>query len=174
MATAATEINGQNEFAGLSRLAVTVGASLTNSGIGVLRYGLVGILLFFGSFKFTAVEAQGIQPLVSNSPLMSWMYSVLSVQAVSNVIGMTELIFAVLIATRAFSATLSAIGSIGAIGMLLTTLSFLITTPGAWMTVPGFPLPVTSETGAFLIKDIFLLGGAIMTAGEALSAGYRR
>lgn len=174
MATAATEINGQNEFAGLSRLAVTVGASLTNSGIGVLRYGLVGILLFFGSFKFTAVEAQGIQPLVSNSPLMSWMYSVLSVQAVSNVIGMTELIFAVLIATRAFSATLSAIGSIGAIGMLLTTLSFLITTPGAWMTVPGFPLPVTSETGAFLIKDIFLLGGAIVTAGEALSAGYRR
>lgn len=174
MATAATEINGQNEFAGLSRLAVTVGASLTNSGIGVLRYGLVGILLFFGSFKFTAVEAHGIQPLVSNSPLMSWMYSVLSVQAVSNVIGMTELIFAVLIATRAFSATLSAIGSIGAIGMLLTTLSFLITTPGAWMTVPGFPLPVTSETGAFLIKDIFLLGGAIVTAGEALSAGYRR
>lgn len=174
MATAATEINSQNEFAGFSRLAVTLGASLSNSGIGLLRYGLVGILLFFGSFKFTGAEAQAIQPLVSNSPLMSWMYSILSVQAVSNVIGTTELIFAVLIATRAFNATLSAIGSIGAIGMLLTTLSFLITTPGAWMSVPGFPLPVTSATGAFLIKDIFLLGGAIVTAGEALSAAYRR
>lgn len=173
MATVATQIDVENKFAGLLQSGEAFGTFFTNTGIGVLRYGLVGILLFFGSFKFTAVEAQGIQPLVSNSPLMSWMYSILSVQAVSNVIGTTELIFAVLIATRAFNATLSAIGSIGAIGMLLTTLSFLVTTPGAWMSVPGFPLPVTSDIGAFLIKDLFLLGGAIVTAGEALSAGYR-
>lgn len=173
MATATTELKIGNEIESLSRTATLLGGLLSNTGVGILRYGLVGILLFFGSFKFTNVEAQAIQPLVSNSPLMSWMYSIFSVQAVSNIIGTTELIFAVLIASRAFSATVSAIGSIGAIGMLLTTLSFLFTTPGAWTSVPGFPLPVTSPTGAFLIKDIFLLGAAVVTAGDALLARRR-
>jgi uncharacterized membrane protein YkgB len=173
MATAATDINVTNRLVEISPLSATLGRFLDITGIGVLRYGLVGILLFFGSFKFSGTEAVGIQPLIANSPFMSWMYSIFSVQAVSNIIGTTELIFAVLIASRAFSATLSAIGSIGAIGMLLTTLSFLFTTPGTWTNVPDFPLPVTTGTGAFLIKDLFLLGAAIVTAGEALLNRYR-
>jgi len=52
--------------------------------------------------------------------------------------------------------------------MTLTTLSFLFTTPGAWSSVPGFPLPIATSTGALLLKDVFLLGAAIVTAGEAL------
>jgi len=52
--------------------------------------------------------------------------------------------------------------------MTLTTLSFLFTTPGAWSSVPGFPLPIATSTGALLLKDGFLLGAAIVTAGEAL------
>lgn len=147
---------------------IRLGGILTNIGIGVLRYGLAAILLYYGSFKFTSVEAAAIKPLVENSPLMSWMYSVLSVQAVSNVIGAAEIVFAVLIALRFFSARLSAVGSTGAIVMTLTTLTFLFTTPGAWSNVPGFPLPVATSTGAFLLKDVFLLGAAIITAGEAL------
>lgn len=155
--------------------ATGIGSTLTNIGIGVLRYGLVGILLYYGFAKFFPFEAKGIEPLVSNSPLMSWMYSVGSVQAVSNVIGSAEIIFAILIALRLFNARLSALGSIGAIVMTLTTLTFLFSTPGAFMSVPGFPLPVTSSTGGFLIKDIFLLGAAILTAGEALShQSYKR
>ena len=145
-----------------------LGRILTNTGIGVLRYGLVAILLYYGSFKFHPVEAKAIQPLIANSPLMSWMYSVLSLQAVSNFIGATEIIFAVLIALRFFNARLSAIGSLGAIVMTLTTLSLLFTTPGAWSSLPGFPLPIATSTGAFLLKDVFLLGAAIVTAGEAL------
>jgi len=145
-----------------------LGRILTNTGMGVLRYGLVAILLYYGSFKFHPVEAKAIQPLIVNSPLMSWMYSVWSLQAVSNFIGAAEIIFAVLIALRFFSARLSAIGSLGAIVMTLTTLSFLFTTPGAWSSVPGFPLPIATSTGAFLLKDVFLLGAAIVTAGEAL------
>ena len=156
---------GESNF---SMLSARFGNKLSHIGTGILRYGLVGILLFFGAFKFTQVEAQAIQPLVSNSPLMSWMYSVLSVQAVANVIGSTEIVFAILIALRAFSSKLSAIGSLGAVCMTLTTLSFLFSTPGAWADVPGFPLPVPAATGGFLIKDIFLLGAAVLTAGEAL------
>jgi hypothetical protein len=37
-----------------------------------------------GVLKFTAGEAQGIQPLVANSPLMFWLYRIFSVQGVSN------------------------------------------------------------------------------------------
>jgi len=42
---------------------------------------------------------------------MSWMYSVWSVQAASNVIGVIEVASAVLIAARPWSALASAIGS---------------------------------------------------------------
>ena len=140
------------------------------AGGAVLRYGLVAIVLFFGALKFTAAEANGIQPLVANSPPLSWLYSVGSVRAVSDGIGALEIALALLIATRRWSPGLSAIGSLGAVGMFATTLSFLFTTPGAWVSVPGFPLPVTSEIGAFLTKDIFLLGAALWSAADSLRA----
>ena len=78
----------------------------------VLRYGLVAILLFFGAFKFTAAEANGIQPLIANSPFLSWLYSVGSVRSVSNGIGAVELAIALLIATRRFAPGLSALGGV--------------------------------------------------------------
>lgn len=170
-----TDAKAAHEFAIAPSQTARRGGILTNIGINVLRYGLVGILLYYGFAKFFPFEAKGIEPLIANSPLMSWMFAVLSVQAVSNVIGATEIVFAVLIALRFLNARLSALGSIGAIFITLTTLSFLFTTPGAWSSVPGFPLPVTTATGGFLIKDIFLLGAAIVTAGEALeSLAFKR
>ncbi len=169
METVITEASAANNVeTKRAQTATGNGAVLMNVGIGVLRYGLVAILLYYGFAKFFLFEAKAIEPLVSNSPLMSWMYSVGSVQAVSNVIGSAEIIFAVLIALRSLSARLSALGSMGAIATTLTTLTFLFSTPGAFVSVPGFPLPVTSGTGGFLIKDVFLLGAAILTAGEAL------
>ena len=56
---------------------------LESIAIVVSRYGLAIVLLLIGLLKFTPEEAAGIQPLVAHSPFMSWMYSVLSVQAVS-------------------------------------------------------------------------------------------
>ena len=155
-------------------LAVTSGTTRARSleavGGSILRYGLVAILLYFGAFKFTAVEAQGIQPLVAHSPFLAWLYQVLSVQGVSNLIGSIEIAIAILIAARPVSAALSAVGSLMASLMLLTTLSFLVTTPRVWLWLSEFPLPVPNEVGAFLLKDVFLPGAAIWTAGEALAA----
>lgn len=136
----------------------------------LLRYGLVGILLYLGAFKFTATEAQAIRPLVGHSPPMAWLYAFLSTQGVSNLIGATELVIAGLIALRPAAPTLSAWGSLTAGGMFLTTLSFLVTTPGVWQRVPGFPLPIPTEGGGFLLKDVFLLGAAVWSAGEAQCA----
>lgn len=136
--------------------------SLTSVGRNVLRYGLVALLVLFGAMKFTAMEAQGIQGLIGNSPLMSWMTPAFGVQGASNVIGVVELTAAALIASRRFSPRLSAIGSLLATGTFLVTLSFLFTTPGAFS--PDSPI------GGFLMKDLILLGAAIYTAGEALEA----
>jgi uncharacterized membrane protein YkgB len=144
---------------------------LERAGITLLRFSLVFILVYFGLFKFTPTEARAIQPLVEHSPLMSWMYSILSVDAVSRVIGLTELSIAGLILARPWSRSLSAIGSLAAIGMFLITLSFLVTTPGMWEWVDGYPAP--GVAAAFLLKDIFLLGAAVATAGEALQANGR-
>ena len=73
----------------LTQRALSTGAQsrLETAGILVSRYGLVVVLLLIGVLKFTPGEAAGIRPLVAHSPLMSWMYGLLSVQGVSNVIG---------------------------------------------------------------------------------------
>jgi len=139
----------------------------------VLRYSLVAIIAWFGAFKFTPTEAQAIQPLIGNSPLLSWLYAFLDVAETSRLIGTTELLIAGLIAARPLAPSLSAAGSLAAVGMFLTTLSFLVTTPGAWAQVDGFLVP--SESGAFLVKDLFLLGAALWAASEAMeAAGARR
>jgi uncharacterized membrane protein YkgB len=91
-------------------------ASLEKLGIYVSRYGLVVTLLLIGVLKFSAAEAHGIQPLVANSPLMFWLYQIFSLQAVSNLIGMIEILVASLIALRPLSARISFIGSLAARG----------------------------------------------------------
>jgi reactive chlorine resistance protein C len=140
-------------------------SSLEKLGMHVSRYGLVITLLLIGALKFTAGEAQGIQPLVASSPLMFWLYKVFSLQAVSNLIGTIEIAVAVLVALRPFSARLSFIGSIGAIITFLLTVSFLFSTPGAIHFSHGFLL--LGDAGQFLIKDLVLLGASIWTAAEA-------
>ncbi len=148
------------------------GRTLEDIGAKVIRYGLVVILLAVGALKFTAYEAEGIQGLVANSPLMSWGYSVFSVRSFAALIGVIEITLGILIATRPFAPKVSAIGSIGAIIMFLLTLTFLLTTPGVWQPGYGFPFP-SPMPGQFLAKDLLLLGAAIWTAGEALRAARR-
>ncbi|HKS29801.1 MAG TPA: DUF417 family protein [Pyrinomonadaceae bacterium] len=134
----------------------------------VLRYGLVLVLAWIGAMKFTGYEAKGIEPLVSTSPLMSWMYSFMSLQAVSNLLGITEITTAVLIALRTVSARLTVIGSAIAVLTFLTTLTFLFSLPGWERSLGGFP--ALSGSGGFLLKDAVLLGASMWSLGEALKA----
>lgn len=134
-----------------------------------IRYGLVLVLLWIGGMKFTTYEAEGISGFVSNSPLMFWAYQLISKTQFSMILGAVELLVAVLIAARPYSARLSAVGSALAVGMFLTTLSFLFSTPGVIETSLGFPA-LSAVPGQFLIKDVVLLGAALWTTGEALRA----
>jgi hypothetical protein len=65
-------------------------AFLTRAGQGFSRWSLVLVLVAFGLYKFTAVEAAAIRPMVEHSPLMSWLYRVTSEQGASNVVGLVE------------------------------------------------------------------------------------
>src|SRR5246500_4032708 len=141
---------------------------LEATGIVVSRYGLVAVLLLIGVLKFTPEEAAGIQPLVAHSPLMSWMYGLLSVQGGSNLIGAIEIATAALMALRTLSPKASFVGSLGAVVTFLLTVSFLLSTPGAAQLKYGFP--VLGDAGQFLIKDLVLLGASFWTAAEAFRA----
>jgi uncharacterized membrane protein YkgB len=138
-----------------------------------VRYGLVLVLLWIGGMKFTAYEAEGISGFVSNSPLMSWAYSLFSVRSFAALLGVTEVAIALLIAARPLSPRASAVGSALAVGMFLTTLSFLLTTPGVWEpSLGGFPA-LSALPGQFLIKDLALLGISLWSLGEAWKASER-
>ncbi|HJP92181.1 MAG TPA: DUF417 family protein [Pyrinomonadaceae bacterium] len=137
----------------------------------LIRYGLVLVLGWIGAMKFTAYEAAGIKNLIETSPLMGWMYRLFSLQATSNIIGVTELTAALLIAIRPLSAKLSAIGSVLAVFTFLTTLTFLFSLPGWEKSLGGFP--ALSGSGGFLLKDTVLLGAALYTLGDSL-AGHKK
>jgi len=135
-----------------------------------LRHALVLVLVWIGGMKFTTVEAQAIEGLVGNSPLLGWLYALLSVKATSVGIGIAELAIAGLIASRPFSARLAMVGSVLAVGMFLTTLSFLVSTPGVFeASLGGFPA-LSVMPGQFLLNDVVLLSAAICCFAEAWNA----
>jgi uncharacterized membrane protein YkgB len=142
-------------------------------GRGLARYGLVLVVGWIGFMKFTGYEAEGIRPFVANSPLLSWVYGLMSVQGFSALLGVVEVAIALLIAARPFSPRTALLGSALAVGMFLTTLSFLLTTPGVWEpSLGGFPA-LSAIPGQFLIKDLALLGIALWSLGEAWQASKR-
>jgi reactive chlorine resistance protein C len=156
-----------HERRSLSSRAEAVGRELA-------RYSLAVVVGWIGFMKFTGYEAEGIRPFVANSPLMSWVYGLMSVRGFSAMLGVVEVTIALLIAARPFSPRVSALGSALAVGMFLTTLSFLVTTPGVWEpSLGGFPA-LSALPGQFLIKDLALLGISLWTLGEAWKASEQR
>ena len=141
--------------------------SLTRVGRVLSRYGLVVVLAWIGFGKYVKMDSR---VLIEHSPLMSWIYDVLSVNTVAKGLGTMEIIAALLIAIRPLWPRLSAAGSALAVVLFLGTLSFLFTTPGIVATHAG-GLPVLSEQpGQFLLKDLVLIGVAVWTLGDSLGA----
>jgi uncharacterized membrane protein YkgB len=134
------------------------------------RYGLALVIGWIGALKFTSYEAQGIQPLVANSPLMSWVYELFTVNTFSALLGVVEITTAVLLCIKPWWPKLSIIGSVMAMGLFLATLSFLFTTPRvSEASAGGFPV-LSSHPGQFLIKDVALLGLAAWTFADAMAS----
>jgi uncharacterized membrane protein YkgB len=155
-----------NLAAQLDHVLAGLGGRAEVIGSHALRYGLALILLWIGGMKFTSYEAEGIRPFVENSPLFSWTYPVFGVQGLSNILGATEILVGLLISFRPWFPRISAIGSLLAVGMFMSTLGFLVTTPGTWVdNLGGFP--AISVLGQFLIKDVALLAISTWSFAEA-------
>jgi reactive chlorine resistance protein C len=146
---------------------VETGIKAEPIGLHVMRYALVLVLVWIGAMKFTGYEAGAIQPLVANSPLMSWLYAVFSVQATSNLIGVAEITAGVLIAARPWSPAAAVVGSLMAVATFVITLTFMFSTPGWEPSLGGFPA-LSVAPGQFILKDAVLLGAAVWSFGEAL------
>ncbi|MEX2170041.1 MAG: DUF417 family protein [Pirellulales bacterium] len=165
--TALPKMIGKHNLIQRGTLLSSAGARTVESlGRHTARYGLVLALFWIGGMKFTVYEAEGISGFVSNSPLMSWAYSVFSVQSFSALLGVTEIAIALMIASRPFSVRAALVGTGLAVGMFLTTLSFLLTTPGVWeASAGGFPA-LSVVPGQFLAKDFVLFGASLRLFGD--------
>jgi uncharacterized membrane protein YkgB len=131
----------------------------------VARYGLVLVLAWIGFGKYVQMESR---VLIEGSPLMSWVYHVVSVHTVAYTLGTLEIVAAVLIAAVPIAPRLGAIGSAMAVVLFTGTLSFLFTSD-AVVANHALGIPVLSGMpGQFLLKDLVLIGVAIWSFGDAL------
>ncbi len=153
--------------AGLRVKGKAVVRSIDKISAFVLRYGLVLVVFWIGCLKFTAYESKGVFNHASHSPLLAWAYHILDVRNFSRGLGVVEIATALLIAAGPVWPKLSIVGSLAGIGMFLTTLSFVLTTPGVWQVGYGFPA-LAASPGQFLVKDVVLLGAAIWTLADSL------
>lgn len=180
----------------------TIVSSLDRVGMGLLRGGLVIVLLWIGGLKFASYEADSIVPLVANSPLTSFLYHHPAPEykhymnkegelkpanrewhrsngtyAVSYGLGVIIVSLGILIALYPIRPEFSALGSALLVFMALTTLSFLITTPEAWVPVLGdgnHGFPFLSGVGRLVVKDSIMLGAAFLTMTDAARESLRK
>jgi uncharacterized membrane protein YkgB len=140
------------------------------------RFGLYAslaiIYAWFGSMKFTEYEAQGLVPLVENSPLLSWFYTLFSVRGFSTFLGFVELGIGLLIVLRLASPIFSAAGGLLSAGLFVTTLSFMISTPGVFVPELGAPA-ITVAPGQFLLKDVGLFAASFWVLVDSLKTVVR-
>ena len=180
----------------------TLASGLDRVGMGLLRLGLVIVLLWIGGLKFASYEADSIVPLVANSPLASFMYNHPAPEyhlhmnkegevepanqewqrsnntyLVSNGLGVVIVMLGLLIALYPVFPQASAVGSGLLILMSLTTLSFLMTTPEAWVPSLGdvhHGFPYLSGVGRLIVKDCIMLGAAVLTMADSARSYLHR
>lgn len=185
--------SARSRSAGVVESIYATAARLDRVGFAMLRIGLVVVLCWIGGLKATNYEAEGIVPYVANSPLMSFFYrypapeygaknSTGEVNLASHAwnekngtyvfsygLGLVIVSLGLLIATDPLLPQVAAIGSFLLIMMALTTLSFLVTTPEAWVSAPGYAsgFPYLALPGLLVVKDSIMLGAAVLTMADS-------
>ena len=125
----------------------------------VCSIGMIVMLLWAGSYKMTVPGADGIVPLVSNSPLVAWQFKLFGPYHGADLIGATEWTAALCLLSGYIWPRVGILGGLIATVMFLTTSSMLLTTPGVITVVQG--KPYMSFMGLFLYKDLLSLGVAL-------------
>ena len=104
----------------------------------ITSIGMIVMLLWAGSYKMTAPGAEGIVPLVSNSPLIWWHFKLFGPYIGADIIGLTEITVAILIIAGYLRPKAGIIGGLIASLMFFITSTMVITTPARLFPFPGF------------------------------------
>jgi uncharacterized membrane protein YkgB len=197
-----TYVESIAEHATLVRGLFARAASLDRVGISLLRVGLVIVLVWIGALKFANYEADSIVPLVANSPLMSFVYHHPAPEyrafmnkegefvpahrmwqesngtyIFSHVLGTVIVLLGLLIALHTLFPQCAAMGSALVVLMSCTTLSFLVTTPEAWVPAAGDAVhgfPYLSGVGRLIVKDAIMFGAAVTTMADSAKSYLKR
>src|SRR5580704_6725345 len=125
----------------------------------ITSIGMIVMRLWGGSYKMTAPGAEGIVPLVSNSPLIWWHFKLFGPYIGSDIVGLTEISAATLIIAGYFKPKAGILGGIITSLMFFITSTMVVTTPGTIVSVPGVHgMRYMSFLGLFLFKDVISLG----------------
>ena len=164
-------------------------------GLGLMRVAIAVVFLWIGGVKFAPYEADSITPFVANSPVFSFLYKqpgeykahltregeLVPAQRewqrengtylFSNGLGVVEVCIGLLVLAGFLSAPVGAVGAAAAFLTSFVTLSFLFTTPEAWVPALGdaaHGFPFLSGAGRLVLKDVMLLaGGFLLLVGSA-------
>ncbi|UVK91307.1 reactive chlorine resistance membrane protein RclC [Pseudomonas atacamensis] len=175
--------------AGLQQL-----GKLDRLGIPLMRVAIAIVFLWIGALKFVPYEADSITPFVANSPVMSFFYehpqdykahlthegelnadkrawqTVNNTYGFSTGLGVVEIVIGLLVLSNPLSRRTGLLGGALAFATPLVTLSFLVTTPEAWVTALGdgqHGFPYLSGAGRLVLKDVLMLAGALPVMADS-------
>lgn len=166
-------------------------------GLTLMRLAIAIIFLWIGALKFVPYEADSITPFVANNPVMSLFYNHPdeykphlthegqlvpaerewqtrnNTYGFSKGLGTVELTIGVLVLLNPVSVPLGFLGALLAFLTPFVTLSFLVTTPEAWVPALGdaqHGFPYLSGAGRLVLKDVALLAGALLVMADSARA----
>ena len=175
--------------AGLQQL-----GKLDRLGIPLMREAIAIVFLWIGALKFVPYEADSITPFVANSPVMSFFYehpqeykahlthegelnadkrawqTANNTYGFSTGLGVVEILIGLLVLSNPLSRRTGLLGGALAFATPLVTLSFLVTTPEAWVAALGdgqHGFPYLSGAGRLVLKDVLMLAGALPVVADS-------
>ncbi|AYO84624.1 reactive chlorine resistance membrane protein RclC [Methylobacterium brachiatum] len=178
-------------------LGLVSGPGSNRIGLQAMRLAIAVIFLWIGALKFVPYEADSITPFVANSPVMSFFYAhpdqyaqhlthegelklaertwqaANHTYAFSRGLGTVELLIGVLVLVGMVSRRLGLAGAMLAFLTPVVTLSFLVTTPEAWVSALGdaqHGFPYLSGAGRLVLKDVTLMAGAWLVLADSVRA----
>lgn len=173
------------------------GSASRRIGISAMKVAIAIVFLWIGALKFAPYEADSITPFVANSPVMSFFYAhpgqykahlthegelkpaqrdwqdANNTYEFSEGLGTLELLIGGLTLAGLVSRRLGFIGAALAFATPFVTLSFLFTTPEAWVPALGdaqHGFPFLSGAGRLVLKDVVILAGAWLILADTARA----
>jgi reactive chlorine resistance protein C len=164
-------------------------------GLQAMRIAIAIIFVWIGALKFVPYEADSITPFVANNPVMRLFYKYPdeykahltregefvaakrewqtnnNTYGFSQGLGTVEIIIGVLTLIGLASPRYGLAGATLSFLTPVVTLSFLITTPEAWVENLGdanFGFPYLSGAGRLVIKDVLLFAGSWLVVIDSM------